>query len=160
MGIEHAEFRRVMGHLATGVTVVATRNPESGSPCGLTANAVVSVSLDPPLVLVCIDRGATTHDPVLAAGFFSINILSQGQERVARRFAEWESAEKFEGIAWREEVSGAPVLADALGWVDCRVWATYDGGDHTIVVGEVLQGDAREGEPLVYYRGGYGRFTP
>lgn len=160
MGIEKAEFRRVMGHLSTGVTVVAARNPKSGSPCGLTATAVTSVSLEPPLVLVCIDKAATSHDPVLAAGTFSVNVLSQGQERIARRFAEWDSSEKFDGIAYREEVSGAPLLDDALAWLDCRVWATYEGGDHTIVVGEVLRADAREGEPLLYYRGGYGRFTP
>lgn len=160
MGIEHAEFRRVMGHLATGVVVVATRDPENGAPCGLTANAVASVSLEPTLVLVCIDKEATSHQPLLDAGIFSINVLSQMQERIARRFAEWEAARKFEGIAYRQEASGAPVLEDSLAWLDCRVWSTYPGGDHTIVVGEVLMGDAREGDPLVYYRGGYGRFKP
>lgn len=159
MSLEHAEFRRVMGHLASGVTVVAGRD-DGGQPCGLTASAVASVSLEPTLVLVCIERGADSHDAIVGGGSFSISVLAHDQERIARRFAEVAQEEKFVGMPWREENSGAPVLDGALAWLDCRVWATYPGGDHTIVVGEVLAGNAREGAPLLYYRGGYGRFTP
>jgi flavin reductase (DIM6/NTAB) family NADH-FMN oxidoreductase RutF len=159
MPIDPSEFRRIMGHFVTGVTVVASRTP-TGEPCGLTANAVTSVSLDPPLVLVCIDRGADSHDCIREAGFFSVNILDADQERYGRRFASWDMDVKFAGIRYRSEATGAPVLEDALAWVDCRVWATYPGGDHTIFVGEVVAGDAREGTPLLYYRSGFGRFVP
>jgi flavin reductase (DIM6/NTAB) family NADH-FMN oxidoreductase RutF len=159
MPIDPSEFRRIMGHFVTGVTVVASRTA-TGAPCGLTANAVTSVSLDPPLVLVCIDRGADSHDCIRESGFFSVNILDADQERYGRRFANWEADVKFAGIGYRSEVTGAPVFEDALAWVDCRIWATYPGGDHTIFVGEVVAGDAREGTPLVYYRSGFGRFVP
>jgi flavin reductase (DIM6/NTAB) family NADH-FMN oxidoreductase RutF len=160
MSIDPSEFRRVMGHFLTGVTVVATRQAGSGRPCGLTANAVTSVSLRPPLVLVWLEQGADTHDCIRASGFFSVNILAAEQERLSRRFASWDIEEKFEGVSYRTEVTGAPVLDGVLAWVDCRVWATYPGGDHTIFVGEVLAGDARDDGPLLYYRGGYGRFVP
>lgn len=157
--MDEAEFRRVLGHLATGVAIVATRDPEDDQPVGLTANAVASVSLEPALVLACIERKADSHDRLAAYGRFSINILASDQESLARRFASHEPAQKFAGVAYRTEVTGAPVLEDALAWLDCRVWAAYPGGDHTIFVGEVQAGDAMSnGSPLVFYRGGYGRF--
>ena len=158
VNLEAAEFRRVLGHFVTGVTVLTTRDA-SGDPVGLTANAFASLSLDPPLVLACIDRSSHTHDLIAAAGFFAVNVLAEGQERISRRFAADEPQPRFEGIAWRDEVTGAPVLDDVLAWVDCRVHHTCDGGDHTIYVGEVLAADAREGVPLLFYRGGYGRFA-
>ena len=157
--MESEEFKRILGHWGSGVAIVASCH-EDGSPCGLTANAVASVSLNPALVLVCIERTADTHDCVKNTGFFSVNVLDSGQERLARRFSAWELGSKFEGIAFHRETSGAPVLDEALAWVDCRVSAQHDGGDHSIFVGEVLTGDAREGTPLIYYRGGYGRFVP
>ena len=159
MPIDSPEFRRIFGHWVTGVAVVAA-TAEDGSPCGLTANAVASLSLEPPLVLACIDRAADSHDCIRAAGFYSVNMLAADQERLARRFATWELPAKFEGVAYRPEVSGAPVLEDALAWVDCELWACYDGGDHSIFVGRVLAGDARDGEPLVFYRGGYAGRAP
>lgn len=157
--MESSEFRRILGHWVTGVAVVTTRS-DNGKLCGLTANAVASLSLDPPLVLVCIERNADSHDCIRDAGFFALNVLCSDQERIARRFAEWEVSAKFEGLAFHAEVTGAPVLDDAIAWVDCHVRNEYDGGDHTIFVGEVVAGDAKEGGPLLYYRGGYGRFTP
>lgn len=157
--MESSEFRRILGHWVSGVSVVATKK-DADTLCGLTANAIASVSLVPPLVLVCVERGADSHDCIRTAGFFSISVLSSDQERIARRFATWEVDTKFEGLAFHEEVTGAPVLDDALAWVDCRVHAEYPAGDHTIFVGEVVAGDAREGAPLIYYRGGYGRITP
>ena len=159
MAIEEAEFRRVLGHFATGVTVVAAR-AEGGPPRGLTANAITSVSLDPPLVLVCVEHTADTHDVIAASEAFAISVLGEEQEALARRFASYDSAAKFDGVAHRTEVTGAPVLDDALAWIDCRLWASYAGGDHTIFVGEVVGGDAEEGPPLVYFRGGYGRVAP
>lgn len=157
--MESSEFRRILGHWVTGVAVVTTRTP-GGKLCGLTANAVASLSLDPPLVLVCVERNANSHDCIRDAGIFVVNMLCSDQERIARRFAAWEVATKFEGLAFHTETTGAPVLDDALGWIECRVRNEYDGGDHTIFVGEVIAGDAKEDTPLLYYRGGYGRFTP
>jgi flavin reductase len=156
MGIEPAEFRRIMAHLATGVTVVAAAGPD-GSVRGLTASAVASVSLDPPLVLACVDRKSDTHDCIERAGAFAVNVLGEGDEAVARRFADRPAEEKFDGIRFRTEITGAPVLEGALGWVDCRLWAAYDGGDHTIFVGEVVSGDTGSGSPLLHFCGGYVR---
>jgi flavin reductase (DIM6/NTAB) family NADH-FMN oxidoreductase RutF len=159
MVFEPSEFRRILGHWVTGVAVVAARST-AGKLCGLTANAVTSVSLDPPLVLACIEKSADSHDCIREGGAFSINVLASDQERLARRFAAWDIPEKFEGIAHMAGVTGAPILEDALAWVECRVHAEHTAGDHTIFIGEVVGGDAREGTPLLYYRGGYGRFTP
>lgn len=158
--IDPIEFRRVMGHFATGVAIVTTLDPQ-GQPCGLTANALCSVSLNPLLMLVCVERGADTHDCIRASGAFAVNVLAQdGGESLSRRFSTWDVHDKFRGVAYREELTGAPVLQDALAWMDCRVAEALPGGDHTIYLGEVVAADAREGSPLVYYRGGYGRFTP
>jgi flavin reductase (DIM6/NTAB) family NADH-FMN oxidoreductase RutF len=157
--MESEEFKRILGHWGSGVAVVATR-AANGKLCGLTANAVASVSLDPALVLVCVEHTADTHDCIREAGVFSINVLDSTQERMARRFSAWQVGTKFEGIAFHAETTGVPILDDALAWIECRVTAEHDGGDHTIFVGEVLAGDAREGIPLIYYRGGYGRFLP
>jgi flavin reductase (DIM6/NTAB) family NADH-FMN oxidoreductase RutF len=157
MSFEAAEFRRIMGHLASGVAVVAAADPENGTVRGLTASAVASVSLDPPLVLASVERSADTHDCIERAGAFAVSILGADDEALARRFADYPSDRKFAGAAYRAETTGAPVLDRALAWVDCRVWAVYDGGDHTIFVGEVVGGGARDGPPLLYFRGGYGR---
>jgi flavin reductase (DIM6/NTAB) family NADH-FMN oxidoreductase RutF len=159
MPVDPSEFRRILGHWTTGVAIVATVSG-NGQPRGLTANAVASVSLEPPMVLVCVERIADTHDAIRSAGFFSVNVLPQAAERIARRFAGDIVAGKFDGVAYHAEVTGAPVLDEALAWVDCRLREAHDGGDHTIFVGDVVAGDAREGEPLVYYRGGYNRLLP
>ena len=158
MAIETSEFRRILGHWVSGVAVVAARTP-SGQLCGLTANAVTSVSLQPPLLLACIDLAADSHDGIRDAGAFSVNILASDQERLARRFAAWDIDAKFEGVAHSPGVTGAPILDDALAWVECRIREVHAGGDHSIFIGEVVAGDAREGVPLLYYRGGYGRFV-
>lgn len=157
--IDESEFRRVIGHFATGVSVV-TSCREDGSACGLTVSAVSSLSLDPTLVLICVDRESDTHAWIQGAGYYAVNVLEEGRgETLARRFATDGGEEKFRGTAWRPERTGAPVLDEALAWMDCRVTAALDGGDHTIFIGEVLAADAREGTPLLYYRGGYGRFA-
>jgi len=158
--IDTSEFRRVIGHFPSGVSVVTTRTP-AGAPCGLTASAVCSLSLNPTLLLVCVEKGADTHDCITQAGFFAVNVLAEGKgETLARRFAIGQPGEKFTGIAFRDERTGAPVLDEALAWMDCRVAGQARGGDHTVFMGEVLAADAVEGTPLVYYRGGYGRFVP
>jgi flavin reductase (DIM6/NTAB) family NADH-FMN oxidoreductase RutF len=158
--IDASEFRRVMGHFATGVAVV-TSVRDDGGPCGLTASAVCSVSLAPTMVLVCVEKDADTHDCIGEAGFFAVNVLAEGRgETLARRFAGDDVEDKFRGVAFRREHTGAPVLDEALAWVDCRVAERLPGGDHTVFMGEVLGGNAVEGTPLLYYRGGYGRFAP
>ncbi|HEX7120534.1 MAG TPA: flavin reductase family protein [Longimicrobiales bacterium] len=157
--MDTAEFRRIMGHFATGVAVVTSRDAATDAPCGLTVNTLTSVSLRPMLVLVCVEKGADSHDCILGAGCFAINLLTAEQERLSRRFASWDMEEKFRGILYRTEATGAPVLEEAMGWLDCRVWAAYPGGDHTIIVGEVVAGDVRDEPPLIYFRGGYGRFA-
>jgi flavin reductase (DIM6/NTAB) family NADH-FMN oxidoreductase RutF len=158
MPIEAAEFRRILGHWTTGVAVVTTMTAD-GEPRGLTANAVASVSLEPLLVLACVERIADTHDAITTAQYFAINILAQDDERTARRFAGDDISDKFTGLAWHVQQTGAPILDTALAWIDCHVHTAYEGGDHTIFIGEVVAGDAREGEPLGYYRGGYARLT-
>lgn len=158
-GMDAAEFRRIMGHFATGVVVVTTRDPVTGTPCGLTVSAFSSVSLEPLLVLVCIEKHADSHECIRRSGYFAVNILPFHGESLSRRFAGAEPLEKFKGVAFREERTGAPILEDAMGWLDCRVHAVHPAGDHTIFVGEVLAGDARADAPLIFFRGEYGRFA-
>jgi flavin reductase (DIM6/NTAB) family NADH-FMN oxidoreductase RutF len=157
IAMEVRSFRRVMGSLAAGVTVVTTRDGE-GQPRGLTATAVCLVSLEPPLLLVCIDRTAECHEAFLTAESFAVHLLREGQEALSRRFARKDS-QKFEGISHRQGTIGAPILADVLACVECQVHARYPGGDHTIFVGEAVHSivapPAEAGTPLVYFRGCY-----
>jgi flavin reductase (DIM6/NTAB) family NADH-FMN oxidoreductase RutF len=157
MPVDSSEFRRVLGHWASGVAIVTSRTPE-GRPCGLTANAVSSLSLDPPLVLACLERTSDTHDCIMARRSFAICMLDHTGERLARLFATADIDRKFDGVAFHDELTGSPVLEDAIAWVDCELHASYDGGDHSIFTGRVVAGDARDGAPLLYYRSGYGRF--
>jgi flavin reductase (DIM6/NTAB) family NADH-FMN oxidoreductase RutF len=157
--MDSAEFRRILSHWASSVAIVTTRTP-AGQPGGLTVSSFASLSLDPPLVLVAIEKNADTYDSVRTFGCFAVNILDSDSEHFARRFAGSETDRKFDGVAYHDEQTGSPILDDALGWIDCRVHAEYDGGDHTIFVGAIQTADAREGSPLLYYRGGYGRFKP
>lgn len=157
MAIDPFEFRRVLGHWATGVAVVTSCDAD-GSPRGFTANAFTSLSLDPPLVLVCVDRAGNSHDCIREAGVFAVSVLGAGEEALARRFADPDDGDRFDGITPANAATGAPVLEDALAWVDCRVAHEYPGGDHTIFVGEVLAAGAVQGDPLIFYGGGYGRF--
>jgi len=156
--MDSSAFRRVMGHFPSGVTIVTTRLP-GGRVCGLTVNAFCSVSLQPPLVLVCVDRFSDTHACILDAGLFAVNVLeAKGGEPLSRRFASPGADTKFEGVEYREESTGAPVLEDSIAWVDCRLVESMPGGDHTIFLGEVVAADAMGDTPLVYFRGSYGRF--
>ncbi|HSB69916.1 MAG TPA: flavin reductase family protein [Candidatus Methylomirabilis sp.] len=155
--MEARSFRRLMGLLAASVTVVTTCDRE-GQPRGLTATAVCLVSLDPPLLLVCIDRQAECHEAFFTAEAFAVNLLREGQEALSRRFAR-KDARKFEGISHRQGVIGAPLLAGVLASVECRVRARYPEGDHTIFVGEAVHSVVGPPElsdaPLLYFRGGY-----
>jgi flavin reductase (DIM6/NTAB) family NADH-FMN oxidoreductase RutF len=156
--IEKNELRRVMGHFATGVTVITTCD-ERGQPFGLTANAVTSVSLVPPLILICVDKKADTYPHFDRSKVFTVNILSEEQEILSRRFAT-SGIEKFEGVGYRKNEIGCAILDDAVGHVDCRVAQSYDAGDHTIYVGEVLDADAKDTPPLLFFRGGYRKLAP
>jgi len=153
-------FRHVMGHFATGVAVVTGRDPE-GSPLGFTANAVASVSLDPLLVLVAVDRSSTSLPMLLKQEAFALSFLSAGHEELARRFAAEVRENRFEGLPLRVEATGSPVLEGALAWLDCSLWKTVDAGDHVVLFGRVERcGVDRKGEaPLVFYGGGYGTVT-
>jgi flavin reductase (DIM6/NTAB) family NADH-FMN oxidoreductase RutF len=153
---DELRFRQVMGNFTTGVAVVTSRTPD-GRPCGLTANSVASVSLEPLLVLVCVDRAAASHACIVSGGAFALSILGRTDEPLARRFAADDRAARFDDVAYRTEVTGSPVLEDALAWLDCRVRDVHDAGDHSIVVGEVVACDAAEGDPLIFFRGEYRR---
>lgn len=151
-------FRAVMGRFPTGVTVVTAVGPEG--PVGMTANAVASLSLDPLLVLVCFDNTARTLPVVRDSRRFGVNVLATGQDELARRFAgKLPEAEKFAGVA-HELVDGVPVIAGAHAWLGCALERLVPGGDHTIGIGEVCAAELGEGEPLVWYAGGYGAFAP
>lgn len=158
-GLDAARFRYVLGHFATGVTVVTTAD-DAGVPAGLSVNSFTSVSLDPPLVAFCVARGSSTWPRIRALGTFCVNVLSEDQEDISRLFAT-RGVDKFRGVGWRPAESGAPVLVGGLAWLDCTVEAEYEAGDHLIVVGRVREtAVAHEEGPLVFYRGGYGRFQP
>jgi flavin reductase (DIM6/NTAB) family NADH-FMN oxidoreductase RutF len=156
--IDKTELRRVMGHFATGVTVITTRD-EQGKPYGLTANAVTSVSLVPPLVLICVDKKADTYPFFDRAKAFAVNILSEDQEALSRRFAT-SGIEKFEGIGFHKNAMGCAILDDAVGHLDCRIVQSFEAGDHTIYVGEVDTADADDVPPLLFFRGGYRKLAP
>ena len=158
MPVEKNELRRVMGHFATGVSVITTCD-EQARPFGLTANAVTSVSLVPPLILICVDKSADTYPYFDRSKVFCVNILSSEQETISRRFAT-SGIEKFEGIGYRKNELGCAVLDDAVGHIDCRIVQSHDAGDHTIYVGEVEFADAEEVPPLVFFRGGYRKLAP
>lgn len=145
-------FRRVMGHFATGVTVVASRGTDR-EPVGLTVNAFTSVSLEPPLVLVCVHRNAGAHDPLLDAGHFGVSFLGAHQEDLAMRFSRSDVEGRFRGVEIVDGPLGSPLILGALAWVECAVRGSYPGGDHSIIVGEVVDGGAGEGDPLLFFRG-------
>jgi flavin reductase (DIM6/NTAB) family NADH-FMN oxidoreductase RutF len=146
-------FRTVFGHFATGVAVVTAAGPTGEG--GMTANAVCSVSLDPLLVLVCFEQGARTLPIVRDAGRFGVNVLRAGSEDVARVFAsKVPEAEKLRGVPHRRE-AGSPVLDAALAWIVCDLRQLIPAGDHEIAIGEVVAMDLADGDPLLWYRGGY-----
>ncbi len=129
----------------------------SGRPVGLTCQAFASLSLEPPLVLLAPSRASTSWPLIEAVGTFGVNVLGASQEHLARRFARRGGA-KFTGVDWRPGTAGVPVLAGVAAWVECRLVAVHDGGDHVVVVGQVLDLGVGQGGPLLFYRGGYGRF--
>jgi 3-hydroxy-9,10-secoandrosta-1,3,5(10)-triene-9,17-dione monooxygenase reductase component len=153
--IDLQELRRVMGHFATGVTVVTTKDGED-APFGLTANAFASLSLNPPLALICVDKAAQCYSCFEGSKIFAINVLGEEQEEISRRFAT-KGAQKFNGIPWHKSESGLALLDGAIGHIECKVVHTYDGGDHTIYVGQVLRAKTTGERPLIFFKGKYTR---
>jgi flavin reductase (DIM6/NTAB) family NADH-FMN oxidoreductase RutF len=151
--LDSARFRAAMGTLPTGVTVVTAAGP--AGPAGATANAVASLSIEPMLMLACLDRGSRTLLAVQAANRFGVSVLHAGQEALARSFAtKAPVADKWEGVAWSER-DGIPAIDGALVWVGCKLRDVIAGGDHVIVTGEVSDLATGGGDPLVFHRGEY-----
>ncbi|MFF5013703.1 flavin reductase family protein [Streptomyces sp. NPDC001165] len=157
--VDPAEFRRVLGHFATGVTVI-TAPPADGSasPSGFACQSFSSLSLDPPLVCFMVGRTSTTWPRIARAGVFCVNVLGADQGELCRAFA-ISGADKFAGVAHSPApVSGSPRLAGATAWIDCTIHAVHTGGDHLIVVGRVnALGATEQGDPLLFHRGRFGR---
>jgi flavin reductase (DIM6/NTAB) family NADH-FMN oxidoreductase RutF len=147
------QFRHVLGHLPTGVTVI-TAQAEDG-PTGMAANSVTSVSLDPPLILLCPAKSSSTWPRIRATGRFCVNIMAGHHEETTRRFAQ-RGIDRFAGVQFRRRPCG-PALTDAVAWIECALRAEHDAGDHTIAVGEVTEIEAADDAvPLVFFRGRYG----
>jgi flavin reductase (DIM6/NTAB) family NADH-FMN oxidoreductase RutF len=157
MPVDPADFRRALGQFAAGVTVVTTRDGK-GRSLGLTVTAFSSVSLAPPLVLVCVDHRSEAHIGFRHAGLFGVSILAEGQEEVSRRFAAGGPA-KFAGLELPKGTTGVPLIPGSVAHLECRVKASLDAGDHTIYVGEVLAVDVKPGRPLLYHDRAYRKLS-
>jgi 3-hydroxy-9,10-secoandrosta-1,3,5(10)-triene-9,17-dione monooxygenase reductase component len=156
--IDPARFRRVLGQLPTGVTVVTAHH--SSGPVAMSANSVTSVSLEPPLILFCPGQSSTSWPRIRESGRFCVNVFAAHHAEAARRFAA-RGVDRFAGIPWHSRASG-PALDEAVAWIECTIDAEHPAGDHLIVVGAVDEVDIRDGEadPLVFFRGRYGSFLP
>lgn len=153
MPIDAGLFRDTMGRLVSGVTVVAARTP-AGALIGLTASAVTSLSLEPPMLLVCVDRRAEIHDALASAPIFGLNVLAAAQEELARRFAT-RGQQHFDDLETGTSPTGLPSLPGAVACLDCRRGEVFQGGDHSIVTGTVEWAVTDSGAPLCYFRGDY-----
>ena len=153
MSVNQDEFRATLGRFPSGVTVVTTKAAD-GSDQGMTVSAFCSVSLEPPLVLICIEKTASAYQALTTAPGFAVNILSAKQEQIARRFSIVD-IDRFEGVGFTRSSNGYVIIDDLLGVLECRLYALHDGGDHTIILGEVEETRVESGTPLLYYRGGY-----
>ena len=156
--VDPGAMREVLGHFASGVTVVTAVTVEG--PIGFTCQSFSSLSLDPPLVAFAPARSSRTWPRLREIGRFCVNVLSEGQDDVSQNFAR-SVPDKFAGVPWKPSAHGAPVLEDVVAWIDGELWAEYDGGDHTIVVARVLDlGASPDRRPLLYHRGSYGLLRP
>jgi flavin reductase (DIM6/NTAB) family NADH-FMN oxidoreductase RutF len=158
MTIDAEAFRAAMAQLASGVTVVTMR--VDGEDRGFTATSVTSLSVVPMLVLVCVMRAQRSHGWIERAGHFAVNLLESSQTELGLRFASTLVDDRFAGLAVTRGPTGAPLLRGTLAYLDCAVRQVLPGGDHSIVIGEVLSAETHEGAPLVYYRRQWGTFTP
>jgi len=149
------EFRRTLGRFATGVTIVTTLDGKTDH--GMTVNAFTSVSLDPPLVLVCCDKKAESYEQLKKSRVFAVNVLSDGQKQISVNFSRSELKPiRFQNLKIRREATGAAIIEDAMAFIDCRVVAMHEAGDHVIFVGRVEKLGYKEGsDPLLFYAGKY-----
>jgi len=154
MSLDPDEFRSVLGRFATGVTVVTVADKQ-GRDYGMTVTAFSSLSLEPPLVLVCIDHDASILPAFTSASYFVVNVLAAHQEAIARRFSVPDAEQRFEGLGFTRGQTGPAVLEDVLASIECRVVQSVVSGDHTIFMGEAEAANVRQDTPLLYYRGGY-----
>ena len=155
--VEPREFRAIMGHYPTGVTIVTTTD-SAGEPMGFTANSVTSVSLEPPLLLVCLAKTSNSLGAIMERGAFTVNILDAGSAPLATLFAKSDNRERrFEGVSFTEDPLGNPAFDSGLAWLACELYTTFEAGDHVVLVGHVKAGEANGGEPLLFFRGQYGR---
>ena len=150
------QFRAALGRFASGVTVVTTKDAK-GELHGITVSAFCSVSLQPPMVLICVEKTAGSHPALEESAIFVVNILREGEAEVSELFASLRP-EKFDLVPWKPGIEGVPVLDDALATLECRVKFSYHGGDHSIFVGEVENVTVADGKPLTYFQSQYGRF--
>ena len=152
--VSPAVMREVLGHFVSGIVVVTAAGTHG--PVGFTCQSFASLSLDPPLVTFAPARSSTTWPLIRATGAFCVNVLAADHQELSVGFAR-SGVDKFDGVPWRRGPSGAPVLDGVSAWIDCTLWNEYDGGDHTIAVGRVLDLGADPARlPLLYYRGRYG----
>ncbi len=152
MPIDEAAFKLAMSHFPSGVTVVTTEY--DGRPYGMTVASFASLSLNPPLVLICIEKSVKTHDAIAASRKFGVSILSSDQAEISSRFAS-RLEDKFSGIGTDQGNLGVPLIRNALTTLECTLYQQFPGGDHSIFVGEVVAARTREGTPLLYFRSGY-----
>lgn len=153
--IDSAEFRTVLGHFASGVTIVTGHGPEG--PVGLTCQSFFGASLEPPLVLISPQLSSTSWPKVARTGAFCVNVLAEEQETLCRAFAV-SGGDKFQGVGWTPAPTGSPVIAGSLAWIDCRIEEVREAGDHYLVLGAVVEMGYGRGKPLLFYRGGFGGF--
>lgn len=156
MPVSPDDFKLAMRRFATGVTIVTTTG--GGTVHGFTANAFASVTADPPMLLICVNRAANSHPLIAEAGVFCVNILSLDQQKVAERFAQRTTGNRFEGLAWHEGTTGSAIIDGSLAYFDCTLAEEHTAGTHTIFIGTVVECGSRDGNPLGYYDGGYKDF--
>ena len=157
MPVSPDDFRNALSRFASGVTVVSTKDAE-GKLHGITVSSFCSVSLQPPMVLICIEKITTSHHAFEESGVFIVNILNDDQSWLSEKFAD-PLRDKFDGVDFRSGLDGVPILNDALASLECRITFSYHGGDHSIFVGQVENVSLADGEPLLYFQGRYGTFT-
>jgi 3-hydroxy-9,10-secoandrosta-1,3,5(10)-triene-9,17-dione monooxygenase reductase component len=155
-GLDQARFREVLGHFATGITIVTAS--EQGEPVGFSCQSFAALSLDPPMVILTPAKSSTSWPRIAEAGAFAVNILAEHQEAICLNFAV-SGGDKFDGVAWTAGTTGAPLIKGSLATIECTLGAIYEGGDHELVTGHVVAMEVGSGSPLLFYRSGFGRFV-
>jgi 3-hydroxy-9,10-secoandrosta-1,3,5(10)-triene-9,17-dione monooxygenase reductase component len=153
---DQERFREVLGHFASGITIVTAMEDEG--PVGFTCQAFTSLSLDPPMVALAPSKSSTSWPKIARAGAFCVNMLQETQEALCVSFAVT-GRDKFAGVRWRAGVTGAPIIEDSLAWAECELGSINDAGDHELVTGRVIELGIGQGRPLLFYKGSFGTFT-